>query len=127
MSLNIYLFKNDSLLPLVFLISQTSNESDDKIYEKYYKHFYEILLDNQIINEDSILVFCNFKSIDRKRQVQIQGSTKSDNHILKKLDNIKYIESLVDKTIEDYDTDYLIEISDSIEIKNLKKKIKFNI
>ena len=101
MSLNIYLFKNDSLLPLVFLISQTSNESDDKIYEKYYKHFYEILLDNQIINEDSILVFCNFKSIDRKRQVQIQGSTKSDNHILKKLDNIKYIESLVDKTIED--------------------------
>ena len=127
MSLNIYLFKNDSLLPLVFFISQTSNESDDKIYEKYYKHFYEILLDNQIINEDSILVFCNFKSIDRKRQVQIQGSTKSDNHILKKLDNIKYIESLVDKTIEDYDTDYLIEISDSIEIKNLKKKIKFNI
>ena len=127
MSLNIYLFKNDSLLPLVFLISQTSNESDDKIYEKYYKHFYEILLDNQIINEDSILVFCNFKSIDRKRQVQIQGSTKSDNHILKKLDNIKYIESLVDKTIEDYDTDYLIEISDSIEIKNLKKKINFNI
>lgn len=127
MSLNIYLFKNDSLLPLVFLISQTSNESDDKIYEKYYKHFYEILLDNEIMNGDSILVFCNFKSIDRKRQVQIQGSTKSDNHILKKLDNIKYIESLIDKTIEDYDTDYLIEISDSIEIKNLKKKIKFKI
>lgn len=127
MSLNIYLFKNNSTSPLVFLISQTSDESDDKVYDKYYKYFYEILLDNEIINGDSILVFCNFKSKEKKRQVQIQGSTKSDNDILKKLDNIKYIESLVDKTIEDYDTDYLIEISDSIEIKNIKKKIKFKI
>ena len=71
MSLKVYLYKYEQLLPIVLLVSNTSNESDEKIYEKYYLSFYEILFSKEIIDDKSILIFCNFKNGAMKKQLQV--------------------------------------------------------
>ena len=39
MSLKVYLFKYDKLLPIVLLVSNTTSETEQKLYEKYsYAH-----------------------------------------------------------------------------------------
>tara|TARA_B100000927_G_C16172547_1_gene352025 strand:+ start:133 stop:534 length:402 start_codon:yes stop_codon:yes gene_type:complete len=124
MSLKVYLYKYDQLLPIVLLVSNTSNENEEKIYEKYYLNFYEILFSKDIIDEKSILIFCNFKNGAMKKQLQIQGSINSDKDIMKDLNgNIKNIDFVVNQIIRDYSANFLLELSDSLKIKSTNTRL----
>ena len=92
MVLKVYLFKDEKLMPIVLLASNTNSNEERKIYEKYYLNFYEILFSKDIIDDKTILVFCNFNKDNLKKQLQVQGSTNCDKDILKDLEsNIKNI------------------------------------
>lgn len=124
MSLKVYLYKYEKLLPIVLLVSNTTNENEEKLYEKYYLNFYEILFSKDIIDEKSILVFCNFKNDSMKKQLQLQGSTNSDKDIMKELDsNIKNVDFVVNKIIEENSANYLLELNDTLKIKSTNTKL----
>lgn len=124
MSLKVYLYKYEKLLPIVLLVSNTVDENQEKIYEKYYLNFYEILFTKDIIDENSILIFCNFKNDNMKKQLQIQGSINSDKDIMKDLEsNIKNIDYLTTTIIKENSANYLIELSDSLKIKSTNTRL----
>lgn len=124
MSLKVYLYKYEKLLPIVLLVSNTTNENEEKLYEKYYLNFYEILFSKDIIDEKSILVFCNFKNDSMKKQLQLQGSTNSDKDIMKELEsNIKNVDFVVNKIIEENSANYLLELNDTLKIKSTNTKL----
>ena len=124
MSLKVYLYKYQQLLPIVLLVSNTSNETDENIYEKYYLNFYEILYSKDIIDDKSILIFCNFKNGAMKKQLQLQSSVKSDKDIVKDLEsNIKNIDFVANSIIKDYSANYLLELGESFKIKTTNTKL----
>jgi hypothetical protein len=124
MSLKVYLYKHDQLLPIILLVSNTSNQTEENIYEKYYLKFYEILFLKDIIDEKSILIFCNFKNGAMKKQLQLQGSIKSDKDILKDLEsNINNIDFVVNTIIKDYSANYLLELGESFKVKSTNTKL----
>ena len=124
MSLKVYLYKYDQLLPIILLVSNTSNQTEEYIYEKYYLKFYEILFLKDIIDEKSILIFCNFKNGAMKKQLQIQGSIKSDKDILKDLEsNINNIDFVVNTILKDYSANYLLELGESFKVKSTNTKL----
>ena len=124
MSLKVYLYKYQQLLPIVLLVSNTSGENDENIYEKYYLKFYEILYSKDIIDDKSILIFCNFKNGAMKKQLQLQGSVKSDKDIIKDLEsNINNIDFVANSIIKEYSANYLLELGDSFKIKTTNTKL----
>ena len=124
MSLKVYLYKYQQLLPIVLLVSNTSSETDENIYEKYYLKFYEILYSKDIIDDKSILIFCNFKNGAMKKQLQLQSSVKSDKDIVKDLEsNIKNIDFVANSIIKDYSANYLLELGESFKIKTTNTKL----
>ena len=119
-----YLYKYQQLLPIVLLVSNTSGENDENIYEKYYLKFYEILYSKDIIDDKSILIFCNFKNGAMKKQLQLQGSVKSDKDIIKDLEsNINNIDFVANSIIKEYSANYLLELGDSFKIKTTNTKL----
>lgn len=132
MSLKVYLYKYEELLPIVLLVSNTTSENEEKLYEKYYLNFYEILFSKDMIDEKAIIIFCNFKNNLMKKQLQLQGSTSSDKDIMKDLEsNIKNVDNTVDLIINENSANYLLELSDTLKIKttntNLESLLKSNI
>ena len=126
MSLKVYLYKYEQLLPIILLVSTTSNETEENIYEKYYLKFYEILFSKDIIDEKSILIFCNFKNGVMKKQLQLQGSVKSDKDIMKDLESdINNVDFVVNSMIKEYSANYLLELGDSLKIKTTNTKLTF--
>jgi len=126
MSLKVYLYKYEQLLPIILLVSTTSNETEENIYEKYYLKFYEILFSKDIIDEKSILIFCNFKNGVMKKQLQLQGSVKSDKDIMKDLESdINNVDFVVNSMIKGYSANYLLELGDSFKIKTTNTKLTF--
>ena len=124
MTLKVYLYKYEKLLPIILLVSNTTNEEQEKIYEKYYLNFYEILFSKDIIDENSILIFCNYKNGNMKKQLQLQGSVKSDKDIIKDLEsNIKNIDFVATTIIRDYSANYLIELNETLKIKSTNTKL----
>mgnify|MGYP007047401024 FL=1 len=121
-----YLYKYEQLLPIILLVSTTSNETEENIYEKYYLKFYEILFSKDIIDEKSILIFCNFKNGVMKKQLQLQGSVKSDKDIMKDLESdINNVDFVVNSMIKGYSANYLLELGDSFKIKTTNTKLTF--
>jgi len=126
MSLKVYLYKYEQLLPIILLVSTTSTETEENIYEKYYLKFYEILFSKDIIDEKSILIFCNFKNGVMKKQLQLQGSVKSDKDIMKDLESdINNVDFVVNSMIKGYSANYLLELGDSFKIKTTNTKLTF--
>ena len=126
MSLKVYLYKYEQLLPIILLVSTTSTETEENIYEKYYLKFYEILFSKDIIDEKSILIFCNFKNGVMKKQLQLQGSVKSDKDIMKDLESdINNVDFVVNSMIKGYSANYLLELGDSLKIKTTNTKLTF--
>ena len=124
MVLKVYLFKDEKLLPIVLLISNTDNNEDKKIYEKYYLNFYEILFSKNIIDDKTILVFCNFNKDNLKKQLQVQGSINCDKDILKDLEsNIKNTEFVVTTILNDYSANFLLELDETVKIKSTNTKL----
>lgn len=124
MTLKVYLYKYDEISPIVLLVSNTQNKEDEDLYEKYYQSFYEILFTKDQIDENSILLFCNFKNDSMKRQLQVQGSLKSDKDILNDLNNsIKNTEQTVNLIINEYSANFLIELGDTVKIKSTNTKL----
>ena len=124
MVLKVYLFKDEKLLPIVLLISNTDNNEDKKIYEKYYLNFYEILFSKDIIDDKTILVFCNFNKDNLKKQLQVQGSINCDKDILKNLEsNIKNTEFVVTTILNDYSANFLLELDETVKIKTTNTKL----
>ena len=124
MTLKVYLYKYDEISPIVLLVSNTQNKEDEDLYEKYYQSFYEILFTKDQIDENSILLFCNFKNDNMKRQLQVQGSLKSDKDILNDLNNsIKNTEQTVNLIINEYSANFLIELGDTVKIKSTNTKL----
>ena len=124
MTLKVYLYKYEEISPIVLLVSNTQNKEDEDLYEKYYQSFYEILFTKDQIDENSILLFCNFKSDSMKRQLQVQGSLKSDKDILNDLNNsIKNTEKTVNLIINEYSANFLIELGDTVKIKSTNTKL----
>ena len=124
MTIKVYIYKCKEIYPLTVLVSTTSSDDEQSIYEKYYESFYEILLTKDIIDGKSILVFCNFKNGDMKKQLQIQGSVDSDKDIIKDLEsNIKNVDFVVTKIIGEYKANFLLELSDTLKIKSTNKKL----
>ena len=118
MSLKVYLYKYEELLPIVLLVSNTTSENEEKLYEKYYLSFYEILFSKEMIDEKAIIIFCNFKNDSMKKQLQLQGSITSDKDIMKDLEsNIKNVDTTVDLIINEKSANYLLELSDTLKIK----------
>jgi hypothetical protein len=118
MSLKVYLYKYEELLPIVLLVSNTTSENEEKLYEKYYLSFYEILFSKDMIDEKAIIIFCNFKNDSMKKQLQLQGSITSDKDIMKDLEsNIKNVDTTVDLIINEKSANYLLELSDTLKIK----------
>ena len=124
MALKVYLFKDEKLLPIVLLVSNTNNNEDKKIYEKYYLNFYEILFSKDIIDDKTILVFCNFNKDNLKKQLQVQGSINCDKDILKDLEsNIKNTEFVVTTILNDYSANFLLELDETVKIKTTNTKL----
>jgi hypothetical protein len=124
MVLKVYLFKDEKLMPIVLLASNTNSNEERKIYEKYYLNFYEILFSKDIIDDKTILVFCNFNKDNLKKQLQVQGSTNSDKDILKDLEsNIKNIEYVASKVLNDYSANILLELDETVKIKSTNTKL----
>ena len=124
MSLKVYLYKYDNLLPINLLVSNTTNNEEEDIYEKYYLNFYEILFSKDIIDDKSILIFCNFKNGTMKKQLQLQGSTNSDEDIMKDLNkSIKNVDFVVNQIIEDHSANFLLELGESIKIKSTNTRL----
>lgn len=124
MVLKVYLFKYEKLLPIVLLVSNTNNNEDKKIYEKYYLNFYEILFSKNIIDDKTILVFCNFNKDNLKKQLQVQGSINCDKDILKDLEsNIKNTEFVVTTILNDYSANFLLELDETVKIKSTNTKL----
>ena len=124
--LKVYLVKYDNLLPIILLASKTNNDDEQNLYEKYYLNFYEILLTKELIEPDSILLFCNFRDNIKKKQLQVQGSIKSDKDILEELNKrIKNIEDTVNIIISEYSANYLIELGGSIKIKSTNTNLNY--
>jgi hypothetical protein len=125
MSLKVYLYKYEELLPIVLLVSNTTSENEEKLYEKYYLNFYEILFSKDMIDEKAIIIFCNFKNNLMKKQLQLQGSTSSDKDIMKDLEsNIKNVDNTVDLIINENSANYLLELSDTLKIKTTKTNLE---
>jgi len=125
MSLKVYLYKYEELLPIVLLVSNTTSENEEKLYEKYYLNFYEILFSKDMIDEKAIIIFCNFKNNSMKKQLQLQGSTSSDKDIMKDLEsNIKNVDNTVDLIINENSANYLLELSDTLKIKTTKTNLE---
>lgn len=127
----VYIYKYEKIYPITLLVSTTSSDIEQEIYDKYYSSFYEILLIKNIIDVKSILVFCNFKNNLMKKQLQIQGSVESDKDILNTLEsNIKNVEFITNKIINEYKTNFILEIGDKIKLKSSNTKLniltKFN-
>jgi len=124
MSLKVYLFKYQKLLPIVLLVSNTTSENEESIYEKYYLKFYEILFSKDMIDDKSILIFCNYKNGTMKKQLQIQGSVNSDQDIMKDLNkSIKNIDFVANQIINDYSANFVLELGESIKIKSTNTKL----
>ena len=124
MVLKVYLFKDEKIMPIVLLASNTNSNEEMKIYEKYYLNFYEILFSKDIIDEKTILVFCNFNKDNLKKQLQVQGSTNCDKDILKDLEsNIKNIEYVASKVLNDYSANILLELDETVKIKSTNTKL----
>jgi hypothetical protein len=99
-------------------VSNTTSENEEKLYEKYYLSFYEILFSKDMIDEKAIIIFCNFKNDSMKKQLQLQGSITSDKDIMKDLEsNIKNVDTTVDLIINEKSANYLLELSDTLKIK----------
>jgi len=125
MSLKVYLYKYEELLPIVLLVSNTTSENEEKLYEKYYLNFYEILFSKDMIDEKAIIIFCNFKNNSMKKQLQLQGSTSSDKDIMKDLEsNIKNVDNTVDLIINENSANYLLELSDTLKIKTTNTNLE---
>ena len=125
MSLKVYLYKYEELLPIVLLVSNSTSENEEKLYEKYYLNFYEILFSKDMIDEKAIIIFCNFKNNSMKKQLQLQGSTSSDKDIMKDLEsNIENVDSTVDLIINENSANYLLELSDTLKIKTTKTNLE---
>jgi len=124
MTIKVYIYKCKEIYPLTLLVSTTSSDDEQSIYEQYYESFYEILLTKDIIDSKSILVFCNFRNGPMKKQLQIQGSINSDKDILNHLEsNIKNIEFVINEIIKNYSANYCIELSDTIKIKSTNTRL----
>tara|TARA_B100001093_G_C26450140_1_gene851937 strand:- start:252 stop:629 length:378 start_codon:yes stop_codon:yes gene_type:complete len=120
------MYKYDNILPIILLASKTNSDIEEELYNNYYLNFYEILYSKELINDDSILIFCNFKSDTMKKQLQVQGSVKSDKDILNDLNNsINNTDFVVDKIITQNNANYLLEINDKIKIKTTNVKLNF--
>mgnify|MGYP006433639003 FL=1 len=127
MTIKVYIYKCKEIYPLTLLVSTTSSDEEQDIYDKYYSSFYEILLTKDIINDKSILVFCNFKNGPMKKQLQIQGSIKCDQDIIKNLEsNIKNVDFVVTKIIGEYKANYVLELNDTIKIKTTNTKLNIS-
>lgn len=123
----VYIYKYKKIYPITLLVSTTSSDIEQEIYDKYYSSFYEILLIKNIIDEKSILVFCNFKNNLMKKQLQIQGSIESDKDILNTLEsNIKNVEFVTSKIINEYKSNLILEIGDKVKLKSTKTKLKIS-
>jgi hypothetical protein len=124
MVLKVYLFKDEKIMPIVLLASNTNSNEEMKIYEKYYLNFYEILFSKDIIDDKTILVFCNFNKDNLKKQLQVQGSINCDKDILKDLEsNIKNIEYVASKVLNDYSANILLELDETVKIKSTNTKL----
>lgn len=124
MVLKVYLFKDEKIIPIVLLASNTNSNEEMKIYEKYYLNFYEILFSKDIIDDKTILVFCNFNKDNLKKQLQVQGSINCDKDILKDLEsNIKNIEYVASKVLNDYSANILLELDETVKIKSTNTKL----
>ena len=55
MTIKVYIYKCKEIYPLTLLVSTTSSDEEQSIYEKYYESFYEILLTKDIGNPLSYL------------------------------------------------------------------------
>jgi hypothetical protein len=124
MTIKVYIYKCKEIYPLTLLVSTTSSDDEQSIYEQYYESFYEILLTKDIIDSKSILVFCNFRNGPMKKQLQIQGSIDSDKDIIKNLEsNIKNVDFVVTKIIGEYKANYLLELGETLKIKSTNTKL----
>ena len=59
-----------------------------------------------------------------KKQLQVQGSTNCDKDILKDLEsNIKNIEYVASKVLNDYSANILLELDETVKIKSTNTKL----
>ena len=59
-----------------------------------------------------------------KKQLQLQGSIKSDKDIMKDLEsNINNVDFVVNTIIKDYSANYLLELGESFKIKSTNTKL----
>ena len=61
-----------------------------------------------------------------KKQLQVQGSVNSDKEILNDLNkSISNTDEVVNQIILNYNSNYLIEINDTIKIKSTNVKLNY--
>ncbi len=110
--------------PFILILNKCDSFDLNEEIKKKCDSLYQILFDNNIINIDTIIVFCIIKEYNNKKTFFYQAGKDSNKDILEKL-NLKLLELLTFNFIKNFSTKYTLEFNNKIIIKEKQENLSF--
>jgi hypothetical protein len=125
-NLDLYYFNNKITSPIIFLITRVFSVKDEKFIEENVDYIFKSLIDSSLADESNILVLNIIKEYNSKIINWIVPSKKSDNNIVKQIENNNIINQIIIETIKNINCEtYLTFTNEELKIQDCKFNLDF--
>ncbi len=95
--MQLYLFNNIKIKPYVILIIRVLDEEEYVYIQNNFENIFEILLEDDVIDNDDLLVFSLIKEYNKKIENFIKHYNKTNEHMIDNFNN-QIICTILEKT-----------------------------
>jgi len=118
--ITLFYYNEKKVKPFIFLITKISNEYELKLLEDYTENIFKILIDNQLSNDSDILIINIIKEYESKIINWILPSIKSNNQIVKTIENnTELINNIIITILENMNCKTEIKLNENNEELNI--------
>ena len=111
--INLFYYNKKFTKPFIFLITKISDAKEEKLLQENTENIFKILIDNNLSLNSDILIFNIIKEHESKIINWILPSIKSDQKIVKKIENNKdLLNAIVTETIKNSTCETSISLAD---------------
>jgi len=111
--MDLFYYNKKFTKPFIFFITKISHNNEEILLQENTENIFKILIDNKLSTDSDILIFNIIKEHESKIINWILPSIKSDQKIVKKIENNKdFVNTIVTETIKNSTCDTIISLSD---------------
>lgn len=110
--IDLFYYNKKFTKPFIFFITKIVNANEELLLQENTENIFKILIDNNLTSDSNILIFNIIKEHESKIINWILPSIKSNQQIVKKIENNKeLVNKIVTETIKNSNCDTIISLS----------------